>query len=203
MSITIIIIAITVIVSLVAFSNEELKNKLMDYPYVMSSPAEWYRFITHGFIHSDIQHLAFNMISLFFLGRWVETYYEGINKPVHFIWLYISAIVISSLPAFFKNKDNRYYAALGASGGVSAIVFSFVYLAPWEWIIVLFIPIPAILFAILYVVYSYRMDRIGTDNKGHSAHLWGSIYGFLYTFIFDPYHGAFFIENLMSPKWPF
>jgi membrane associated rhomboid family serine protease len=205
MSITIIIIAITVIVSLVAFSNEELLNKLIFYPAQMNTPGEYYRFITAGLIHADYIHLFFNMYVLYVFGENVEyVFTEFVGKPYLFGVMYFLALIAASLPAFAKHRNNYYYRALGASGAVAAVLFSFVYYAPWATLRIFgVIPVPAIILAVLYLVYSAYADKKGQDNVGHDAHFWGAVFGFVFTFIFDPSHGQVFLQQLLSPSFRF
>lgn len=203
MSITIIIIAITVIVSLVAFSNEELLNKLIFYPAQMNTPGEYYRFITAGLIHADFIHLFFNMYVLYIFGENVEYVYTAyIGKPYLFGVMYFLALIAASLPSFAKHRDNYYYRALGASGAVAAVLFSFVYYAPWTKLYLFgVLPIPAIIFAALYLIYSAYAAKKGRDNVGHDAHFWGAVFGFVFTIIFDPSHGQVFIQRALSPRF--
>jgi membrane associated rhomboid family serine protease len=202
MSYTLIIIAITAIVSIMAFSNEELYNRLILWPRRMDSPGEYYRLLTSGFIHADWMHLLFNMYALFMFGRFVEDMYilMGLGSSF-FLLLYLAGIVAASLPSYVKNRNNSYYRSLGASGGVSAIIFSSVYFSPWSTIYILIIPVPAILAAIGYVAYSAYMSRRGGDNVNHDAHLWGAVFGFVFTLLFSPDHGSIFIQNLMHPTF--
>jgi membrane associated rhomboid family serine protease len=187
-----------------AFQNASLREKLILWPEAMNSPSEYYRFITSGFIHADWMHLLFNMLTLFFFGRYVEMLFEmyGIASSM-FIVLYLAGIIIASLPSFLKNRQNRYYRSLGASGGVAAVLFSFVYFAPWETILIWFIPVPGIVAAILYIVYSAYMSRKNYDNVNHQAHIWGAVFGFVFTWIIDPYHGKYFLQQLLQPKFNF
>ncbi len=200
MSITLFIVILTVIVTFAAFNNQELFNKLLFYPAaIVRNPAEIYRFLTSGFIHADTQHLALNMVTLYFLGSSVEKYaYAG--RTNLFIWMYLLAIILSSLPAFIKNKNNSYYSALGASGGVAAISFAFVYMAPWQILWLFFIiPVPGILFAVFYLIYSNKMAKLGKDNIGHDAHFFGAVFGFAFSWAFDPTHGENFLYQLTHP----
>lgn len=203
MSITIIIIAITVIVSLVALSNDELLNKLIFYPARMNTPAEYYRFITAGLIHIDFIHLFFNMYVLYVFGEYVETAYAVyIGKPYLFGVMYFFALIASSLPSFAKHRNDYYYRALGASGAVAAVLFSFVYYAPWTMLYFFgIIPIPAVIFAVLYLVYSAYASRRGQSNVGHDAHFYGAVFGFLVTLILDPSHGQAFIQQVLNPRF--
>lgn len=199
MSITIIIIAITAIVSFAAFSNPILMNKLILYPAVMHNPEDYYRLITSGFIHADINHLLFNMFALYSFGEAIV----GIGFGNIFLLLYLSGIVIASLPSFLKNRTNNYYRSLGASGGVSAIIFFSIYYSPWSQIGFMFIPvgIPSILFAILYLAYTVYMDKRGGGRVNHNAHLWGSLYGLFFAFCVDHTHGSYFMYTILHPSF--
>lgn len=198
--ITFSIIAFTVLISFLAFNNAEAKGKLLFYPYGMRSSSEYYRFISHGFIHADYIHLFFNMYTLYSFGRFVE--FKLFNKTEYLIF-YISALAVSSIFDFAKNKDNPRYAALGASGAVSAVVFSTIILDPWEKGVALFgvVALPNIVFAAAYLFYCYYMNKKGHDNIGHSAHMWGSIYGFVFTGIIHPGLLANFFKQLMHPHF--
>lgn len=197
MSLTIIIIVVTVVISIAAFSNEAITNKLILWPRKMDSPVEYYRLLTSGFIHADWMHLLFNMYTLFAFGEIVEHFIDGL-----YVLLYLTAIIISSLPSFLKNRHNDYYRSLGASGGVAAVLFFSIYYMPWSRISMIPIPIgiPSVLFAVAYLVYSAYMSRRGGGNVNHDAHFWGSVYGLLFALIVDPSHGASFLHEIMHPR---
>ena len=200
-SFTIIIVAITVIVSLAAFSSSELRNKLILYPFVMDNPSEYYRLLSSGFIHADIPHLAFNMYALYIFGEYMERDFATLSHSWVFLILYLVGIIIASVPSFIKHRAHSYYLALGASGGVSAVIFAFIYFHPWSRIGIIFIPggIPAIVFAVLYLLYSAWSSRHAKDNVGHDAHFWGGVYGFVFAFFSDPTHGRLFFEEITHP----
>ncbi|MCX7929012.1 MAG: rhomboid family intramembrane serine protease, partial [Patescibacteria group bacterium] len=96
--------------------------------------------------------------------------------------------IVADIPVFWKNRNNAYYNALGASGAVSAVVFSAVMIEPNIRLVVFPIPfpVPGILYAVLYVAYSAYMSKNARDNIGHDAHLYGSLYGVVFTLIFFP-----------------
>lgn len=198
---TTLIIVITVIVSLMAWQNKTLFNRLIFYPPAVSS-GQWDRFVTHGFIHADSMHLLFNMFTLYFFGRAIEGLYREFVFGYGFVIFYVLAIVAAMIPSYIKNKNNASYLSLGASGGVSAVLFAFILLAPWEMIYLFaIIPIPAILFAIAYVAYSIYANNQGNTNINHMAHLWGGAFGVVATIILHPPILLHFFNALISPQF--
>lgn len=196
MSFTLITVIITVAISIAAFNNENLVNKLILWPRYMNDPQEYYRLLTSGFIHADWNHLIFNMVSLYFIGSSAESI-----LGMGFLTLYLTGIIISSLPSFLKHRNNSYYRSLGASGGVAAIMFFFIYFAPWSKLYIIFLPIgiPAILFGVLYLVYEAYMAKKGGGTMNHDAHFWGAVYGLIYALIIDPTHGKLFVNAVLNP----
>jgi len=184
-SLTIIIIIITAITSFIAFSNQTVTDDLIFYPPAITKRHQWYRFITCGFIHADMAHLAFNMISFYFFGKITEPAFIehfGDKGKLLFAILYISALFVCLLPTYFKNKDNPGYRSLGASGAVSAIIFVGIFIAPLDKIGLFILPpiIPGFIFGPLYLVITAVMDKRGGGNINHSAHFWGAIYGIVF-----------------------
>ena len=201
--ITLIIIAITVIVSISAMENPTLKNKMMFNAFVIKNRKEWYRFFSSGLIHADFMHLAFNMFSLYVFGRGVEQMYGfdevyGAKGPLFFILLYVGGLAMSSIYSYEKHKDNVYYNALGASGAVSAVVFASIVLAPTQklMLLILPIPIPAYLFGAIFLGVEYYLGKRGNTNIGHDAHFWGAVYGVLFTIILKPSLASDFIQQI-------
>ena len=202
-TITIAIIIITAIISFTAFNNEKITNDLIFWPPMIKEKHQYYRFITSGFIHADIAHLAFNMITLYFFGRAMEMFFIAKIGKIGFLLFYIAGIIVSEIPSFIKHRDNYQYRSLGASGAVTAVLFSFILLAPWQTLYVFFLPVPAIIFAALYVGYSIYMDRKGGDNVNHSAHLWGAVWGVAFTILMEPNVLSHFLNQLMKPSFGF
>lgn len=206
---SIIIIIITCLVSWQAFNNQELRTRLMFIPSVVKERGEYYRFITHGFIHADFSHLLFNMYALYIFGEATQyVFNEGLFGPaignMAFLLFYLVAIVVSSIPDYIRHQDNRMYASLGASGGVAAILWPYIMLAPWNWFI--FPPVPAILLGVGYIAYSSYADKRGTGNIGHNAHLWGAVFGLVayvgLCAMYNPYILESFWVELLQPKGP-
>ena len=190
--ITVIIIAITCIVSILCFNGALNGNKLIFNAYQVWHRKEWYRMLTSGIIHSGWGHLFFNMLTLYFFGRVVEQHFSaafgGVLGTVLYVVLYVSALAISSLGDLVKYRDNWNYNALGASGAVSAVLFASILFAPKMGIYIYLIPIPVpgYIFAPLYLLYCWYMAKRNMDNIGHTAHFWGAVYGMLFPIICKP-----------------
>jgi membrane associated rhomboid family serine protease len=197
--VTYIIIAVTVILSYLSFNNESLLQKLIFHPESVKDRKQYYRFITHGFIHADFQHLIFNMISLYFF-RYLEIFFTHHIGSFGFLMIYLGAIVASEIPSYLKHINNAYYSSLGASGAVSAMIFGFIIFDPWMRF--QFPPVPAIVYAILYLGYSFYMDRQGGDNINHSAHIFGALFGIGAVILVDPEMIQHFIRQLQNPRLP-
>ena len=190
--ITVIIIAITCIVSILCFNGTLNGNKLIFNAYQVWHRKEWYRMLTSGIIHSGWGHLFFNMLTLYFFGRVVEQYFSaafgGVLGAVLYVVLYVSALAISSLGDLVKYRNNWNYNALGASGAVSAVLFASILFAPKMGIYIYLIPIPVpgYIFAPLYLLYCWYMAKRNMYNIGHTAHFWGAVYGILFPIICKP-----------------
>ena len=200
--INLLLVALTVIVSWVAFSNRKLADRLVLWPPAIDRHRQYERLLTYGFIHADIGHLAFNMITLFFFGGLIEMKMRQVTGSfLTYPLFYVAALVVSILPSYLKNQKNPNYLSLGASGAVSAVLFAFILLKPWNLILVMFIPAPAILYAVFYVGYSIWMDKKGGDNVNHSAHLAGAAFGVMFMLFMEPQVLNTFLEELMHPRF--
>ena len=198
---TLILIAVTVLVSWLAFDRPRLLDRLILWPPAIDRQKQYDRLLTHGFIHADWQHLLFNMITLFFFGRIAEQVIGSMIGPIGFLLFYLSAIVIAILPTYLQHRHDARYRSLGASGGVSAVLFAFILVQPWSLIFVFFLPVPAIVYGAFFVGYSIWMDRQGSDNTNHNAHLSGAIYGVLFMLLMEPRIAGVFLQRLMNPSF--
>jgi len=181
---TLILIAITVAVSYAAFKSPRLMDQLQFNASKIFHKKEYHRLITHAFVHANWEHLFVNMIVLFSFGRAIETYFQynfGNNHILYFFLLYFGGILVSNLYALYKYRNNYFYNAVGASGAVAAVLFAAIFFDPWNMIYFFgILPIPGIVFAILYLVYSYQMSNKQKDNVAHDAHFLGALYGFVF-----------------------
>ena len=181
--ITFILIAINVIVSLIGFSNADVIDKTIMWPYRIKREKQYYRFITSGFIHADFIHLLFNMFSFYYFGSAIEFYFAqyGLGRNVSYLLLYFLALIIADIPSYLKHQDDDNYRALGASGAVSAVIFACILFQPWGTILIYFIPMPFVVFAFVYLGYCIYMSKKNLGHVNHDAHLWGSLFGLIFT----------------------
>ncbi|HXE77516.1 MAG TPA: rhomboid family intramembrane serine protease [Rhodanobacter sp.] len=184
-----------------ALRNHRLLDDLILWSPAISRKHEYHRLVTYGLVHADFGHLLFNMVTLYFFGRIMENFFGERLGPFGFALFYIGGLLVSILPSYWKNRDNMQYRSLGASGAVSAVLFAFILLAPWQMIIVLIVPLPAIVYAVAYTAYSIYMDRRGGDSVNHSAHLWGAAYGVVVTVLVEPRVLPYFLQTLTHPSF--
>ena len=198
--ITVIIIAITTIVSIMAFKQPGLMDKLKFNAYLVWRKKEYYRLIMHGFVHANWEHLIINMIVLLSFGRVVENYFRyEFGQSIYYSALYFGGMIVSNIYALVKHKDDYYYNAVGASGAVSAVLFASIFFTPWEKVYFFgILPVPGIVFAILYLAYSYYMSRKSQDNVAHDAHFLGAVFGFIFPAILDFSLVEKFVNQLLS-----
>jgi len=189
MNITLIIVVITAIVSISAFSNQRVIDELIFTPPAVTNRNQWYRFFSCALIHGDVPHLAFNMYSFYMFGGMVEDNFNfifGRMGGILFLALYVISQFLCLVPTYLKNKDNYYYRSLGASGAVSAVIFAGIFLSPLQKLGIIFIPIgiPGFIFGFIYLGVSAYLDRKGTSNINHSAHFYGALAGIILLVVF-------------------
>jgi membrane associated rhomboid family serine protease len=203
LSVTNIIVGITCLISLVVMRSPNGKALLIFHPLTIRQHHQWYRFLTSGLVHADGVHLAVNMFVLWSFGNAVEQYYFPAFMdnfiPQKYLALYVGGIVVSSIPSYVPHNKDASYAALGASGGVSAVVFAAILFEPWQNLYLYgVIAIPQILAGAAYLIYSWYKDKKATDNIGHMAHFAGAIWGFAFTGLLNPELFARFLQKTLQ-----
>jgi membrane associated rhomboid family serine protease len=188
---TIVIIAITCVVSFIAFDNQRLMGAMIFWPPAVTRNHDYSRFITYGFVHANGTHLLFNMVTLYFFGRVMEGFINAHMGPYGFAFFYLLGLIASILPSYLRHRADDTYRSLGASGAVSAVLFASILLQPWAMIYIFFaVPIPAI-----------YMDHKRSDRTNHSAHLWGAVYGIVFMVVMEPRVIGFFLDELTHPRF--
>jgi membrane associated rhomboid family serine protease len=205
---TIILIVITAFISIICFGNRNLFEKLQFNPYRVYHNKEYYRLITHAFVHADWIHLFVNMFVLYSFGRALEFFLALHGNSLHFspvviyLALYLSSTIVSSLTTLKKYRDVFNYNAVGASGAVASVLFACIFFDPWMKLgLYLVIPVPGIIFGVLYLWYSNYMSKKSGDNINHDAHFLGAIYGITFPVLLNPELFYEFIKLLTNPHF--
>lgn len=203
MLITYLIIGFTVLFSAWAFENQDVTYKCRHWPYAEVHHGEYYRLLTGGFVHANFIHLLFNMFSLYSFGPVVEREFHrnfpGVGATLYIIF-YLVSIAAASMATHFRYKDYQGFTAIGASGAVSAIIFSAILINP-AWEIGMFlipIGIPGLIFGPLFLWFSAYMAQRGGDGIDHSAHFYGAVFGFIFPIVFKPHLFLEFIGQLTA-----
>jgi len=203
--ITTVITVITAIVSLIALEKPDLKRRMLLSPYAIVHQKQYERIFAHALIHADILHLIFNMYVFYEFGHLLEfiftneimyynvfgsdsLYWGNLTGSLYFALLYTGAIAFATLPSMRKHKDNPTYSALGASGGVSAIVMAYILLFPTNelrFILFPFFGIPAFVIGIFFFAYESYMDKKGGGRIAHDAHIFGALFCLLFFLLVD------------------
>lgn len=206
-SISIMLIIIISMTSVLAFSNREVIKQFQFNAFKIYHKKQFYRLFTHALVHANWEHLVVNMIVLWSFGGVVEHYFEmnfGGNATYYYLGLFVGSVIFSSLWSLIKERNNLYYNAVGASGAVSAVLFAAIFFNPWEPIYFFgVLPMPGIIFGVLYLYYSFYMSRKKLDNIGHDAHFLGAVIGFCAPIILRPSLFWDFVSLLFSPSGHF
>ena len=190
---TMIFLVANVLISVAGFANERIVQWGLLNVHAILKENEWHRTLTSGFLHADPMHLFLNMFTLFFFGQAMESVLG--SQP--FFIVYIGSLIAGSLLALLMHAKEPHYSALGASGAVSGVMFSFCLFAPFHMIYVFgAIPVPAILYAVLFVLYSIYGMGARNDNIGHDAHLGGAIGGIIITIFLRPDVPGRFLDQI-------
>lgn len=203
LSFTLILIIITTVSSIYGWNNPSLQSRWMFNPYAAFHGKQYYRFLTSGFVHSNTVHLLFNMIALFFFGAVIEKIYTnlyGFLGVIFYLLTFLAGIVVANLRTFLKYKNSSYYNSLGASGGVASILFASILYRPTSSIYLMFlpIPIPAFILGAVYLIYTYYSSRRTGDNINHDAHLYGSLFGVVFTILIRPVVVVEFFDRIKN-----
>lgn len=180
---TVSLIAVTVLITLIAWSDKKIEDRYIFHVHPIKAHKDYIRLISSGFLHSGPLHLLLNMYVLWLFGRYLE-FRIG---PVGYLFVYFAALIGGSLWSLMENHRNPLYRALGASGAVSGVVIAFCMFEPFTMLSFFFIPMPALVFAVLYIGISAYLstNHPGLGNIGHDAHLGGALVGGVATVLVD------------------
>jgi len=191
------IFAFTILTSIWAFYSDNIYAQLILHPFSVYRGQRVYTVVSSGFIHADIMHLLFNMLSFSFFAFALE--------PVVGHWqfgvLYFVSLILSDLPTVYKHKNDEWYHSLGASGAVSAVIFSYILYSPVAPLGLMLIPgfqMPAVVFGVLYLIYCNYAAKRAADNINHDAHMFGALSGLLITIALHPHVVNGFINKIIA-----
>jgi membrane associated rhomboid family serine protease len=171
------------------FAFPQIIERCLFRPYEFARGLRRATIISSGFVHADLAHLAFNMITFYFFGVKLEW---TIGTP-KFVLLYAIGLLVSSVGTYFKHRNNPEYATLGASGAISAVLFAAIVYDPQMSLYLMFIPIPipGPVFAVAYLAYTWWSARQNKGRINHDAHLGGALAGLAFVAVFDPQAWAY------------
>jgi len=185
LSIALLIFIVTIVASLAGlYAKPQIIERSLFRPYWFQRRRQYETLVTSGFVHADLPHLIFNMVTFWFFAFPLERQIGSLRFAV----LYFAALAVSDLGTYLKHRNDPQYASLGASGAISAVLFAAIVYFPWMklFIIPIPLPIPAPLFAVGYVAYSWYSARQARGRINHDAHLGGALFGLLFVLVTDP-----------------
>jgi membrane associated rhomboid family serine protease len=180
-----ILFAATALVSLLGlFAAPALIRAAAFRPYALFRKAQYWQLLSSGFVHANFSHLLFNLLTFYFFAFTLE---RRIGTAA-FVALYVLGLLIGNLSTYVRHRNEPDYVTVGASGAVSAVLFaSIVYFPTMRlYIFPLPVPIPALIFAVLYLAYSYYQSRQSGEHVNHDAHIGGALTGLGFVAVADP-----------------
>lgn len=169
------------------YGNPVYMEKFSEWPYQIVHDKKYYQVITSAFLHANFMHLFFNMFALYTFGSFLEGFFIGnfgsFEGSLYFFLIYFFSLLFGSILTVIFHYNDPNYVAVGASGAVSGIVFSYIIFFPESMLYVFFIPMPAYLFAFLWIGFSVYGMKSKLGNIGHEAHLGGAVGGVISTLI--------------------
>jgi membrane associated rhomboid family serine protease len=195
LSAALVIFVATIAISLIGlFGSPKLIDRSLFRPYWLTRRKQYDTVIMSGFVHADLMHLIFNMMTFYFFAFPLERYIG----TVRFIVLYFAGLLISHAGTYYKQRRNPEYACLGASGAISAVLFAAIVYFPEQSLFVFPVPypIPAPLFAVGYLAYTYYASKHPHGRINHDAHLGGAITGLLFVALTEPRAYGYLLQSI-------
>ena len=188
------ILVVMLAASVIALLSPRLLERAVLRPYLIARRSDYWRLLTSGFVHADIAHLLFNLITFYSFAFTLER----VIGAARFISLYFCGLLASSIGTCIKHRDEPNYASLGASGAILAVLFASIIYFPRSRLLILPIPIPipAPLFAVVYLAWSYYSSRNSQDRINHDAHIAGALTGIAFVALTDPHSFVALLRHL-------
>jgi membrane associated rhomboid family serine protease len=194
--ITLTLLTIILIFSIYCLNDRTAMVNYLFHPYSIYHKNEHYRFLTHAFIHGDLMHLIFNCLALYSFGLALEDGFfpimfgEKLGK-VYYLVLFTGGIYAASFTEYFRNRNNKSYSSLGASGAISSLMFCFIMVSPLSNISLFFFPMQgwiagSLLLGVSYYLIRRKKTSSYNDNISHESHFWGALFGVAFILILKP-----------------
>lgn len=179
-----IILLVIIIVSVIGLSSPKVIERSLLRPYQVAHGTGYAGLLTSGFVHADVGHMVFNLITFYSFAFKLEP----VMGSLKFVLLYFSALLVGGLGTCFKHRNDPNYASLGASGAILGVLFASIVYFPRQslYILPLPVPIPAPLFAVGYLAYSWYSSRKNRGHINHDAHIFGALAGLAFVLVTDP-----------------
>lgn len=205
--ITTVFFGLIFLTSIAAFNKADLFAKLLFSPYKTIRHKQWYRLLSAGFIHGSWLHLLINLFVFWQFGTYLESYFDSVTgvpgSKFFMAGLFLGGIIFANIPSLFVHARDYNYQSIGASGGVSAVLFAYILINPWDKLVLYFvIPIYSVVAGVLFLIYSYWASRNRNDHIDHLAHFSGSVFGVLFTLAFYPGVLQLFLDKFLH-QMPF
>jgi membrane associated rhomboid family serine protease len=178
------LLVLIIVSSVAGFTSAPLIQRALLRPYLVARGSAYSGLLTSGFVHADVTHLLFNLITFYSFGFPLER----VIGTTKFLVLYFGGLLISGIGTTFKHRDDPNYASLGASGAILAVLFASIVYFPRARLVMfpLPIPIPGPLFALLYLAYTFYSSRQARGRINHDAHFFGALTGIAFVALTDP-----------------
>lgn len=188
------------IASYYTFQRSNLWYKFSFSPYEVAKEKEYFRFLSCAWVHADFTHLLVNLIVLYGFGEAMESEFNAFYPrwgSLIYLLLFLVSVAGANITTYFKFKGDPQYRSVGASGGVSGVLFAYILAFPTTKLYLYFlIPLPAIVFGVLYMVYSLYMAKKNQDHINHEAHITGALAGVLIALLVRPQYLMEFLKEL-------
>jgi membrane associated rhomboid family serine protease len=188
------ILLLTIAVSLIALQSPRFLAWALLRPYLVARRQKLAGLITSGFVHADLGHLLFNLITFYSFALQLQRLIGGAQLTI----LYFFGLLVSNLGTTLKHRNDANYASLGASGAILAVLFASILYSPRQrlFILPLPLPIPAPWFALAYLVLTYYSSKRSKGHINHDAHLGGALAGLVFVAVTAPRAYLNFLDAL-------
>jgi membrane associated rhomboid family serine protease len=174
-------------------ASEAIQQIFWLLPYAVMHGAIW-QLATYALLHGSVSHILFNMLSLWFIGAYLETVI-GSRKIAELFWISVIGAGLCTVAFSYSHilSANPGVPTVGASGGIFGMLIAFAMLfGDQEFLL---FPLPfrmkaKWLVTVYILVALFSLLGGGAGHTAYMAHLGGALFGWLYM-KFAPRRGYF------------